>query len=205
MLDLKKIQKILDSANDMSDLLYCHALGFNANIDDFMADFEDGEIRVDELLRLSIEISKCGYGLANDYRITDEYVLRYFCVTSLFIIYTTLPKEGHTFASMDFLCNLFDSNIEEFQLIAESIESNVFKHYYELLMQYTEYLISPLKNTLEVLLVAYLDKKIADGYVEEMGSIVMEDISRYMENNTYDDLILQIIEDRKLPQKAQID
>ena len=197
MANLENIQNRIRKIDDIQHALFCHVVGFDTNINDLFInkniDPNDTDSINDEIVRLSIEITKAGYGLSDDFKLMDEYILRYFCICSMIMVFKTLQKPAQTLSSLDYICSLFDNNCEQYDVIASQIEDKTFNYYYDLLMDSTQYLLSPLTNTLEILLVAFLDKVIPNGYVEEMTEVMCKNIEKFIEENDYNKIISQII------------
>lgn len=186
----------IDHIDDMCATLRNHALGFDMSLDDFMQPMENDEINVNEFLNFSIELAKGGYGLSEYYSINDELVFRYFCMVSLMMTYLTFPKEFHTFTTLDYLCELFDNDYDDFMMIAKQIKSDVFLYYLDKLEEATAILISEMKNTFEVLMLSFIENYTPDNIVETISEIVVNDIKNYIEENTYDSLLIDVVDNK---------
>lgn len=174
------------------DLRY-HALGFNMPIESFIGEMDSDEININKFLEFSIELSKIGYGLSNFYSKNDELVFRYFTMVALLMTHMAFPKETHNFTTLSYICTLFDDDYETFIDIADSIESDIFDKYLDKLEEETIFLISTLRDTFELLLVAYIENHTPCGVIDEVGNIVYSDIDNYIKNNSYDVLLDDIL------------
>ena len=174
------------------DLRY-HALGFNMPIENFIGEMEIDEIDINKFLEFSIELAKGGYGLSEFYAKKDELVFRYFTMVALLMTYMAFPKENHNFTTLSYICTLFDDDYEMFLDFADGIKSDIFDKYLDKLEEETIYLISTLRDTFELLLIAYIENHTPCEVVDEIGNIVYSDIDNYIENNSYDVLLDDII------------
>lgn len=184
-----EILRHIDNIDDVCAKLRSHALGFDMCLDDFIENVSDEELNMNEIINFSVELAKSGYAMSPYYSPQDEKVFRYFTIISLMITYITFPTEARTFTTLSYLCELFDLNYDEFEQICDSIKSDVFQYYWEKFQDITEFLLSDLKNTFEVLMIYMINKYTPCDIVAEIGNTIVSDIEHYVDNNSYDVLL----------------